>query len=131
MTLEVAALAAEVRAAAGPGAAPEALARAAWEALRQRVVGSGGLGEEASQVLSRGRGSRLTLLKALLDALGVPSRLAAARPATADTTAWRFPGPGLWSQPLLRLDLPSGPRWLDPTARQQPFGVLGERSLYA
>ncbi len=131
VTLEVAALAAEVRAAAGPGAAPEALARAAWEALRQRVVGSGGLGEEASQVLSRGRGSRLTLLKALLDALGVPSRLAAARPATADTTAWRFPGPGLWSQPLLRLDLPSGPRWLDPTARQQPFGVLGERSLDA
>jgi tetratricopeptide repeat protein len=131
-TLEVRALAEEIRAAAGPGASPERLARAAWDEVRARVVGSGGgLGEEASQVLSRGRGSRLTLLKALYDALGVPARVAVARPPLSDQTAGRFAGPGAWSHPLLRLDLPDGPRWLDPALRQQPFGAIGERALDA
>jgi hypothetical protein len=82
-------------------------------------------------VLSRGRGSRLALLKALLDALGLPARLALVRPQAADRTEYRFPGPGLWSVPVLRVDLPGGVRWLDPSLRQQPFGALAERALDA
>ncbi len=139
LTLEVRALAEEVRAAAGaapgPGAAAaewsaeEALVRAAYARVRQRVVGpAGSFGDEASVVLSRGRGSRLVLLKALLDALGVRARFALARPVTADATRYRFPSPGLWSVPLLRVELAGRVIWLDPSARQQPFGLLQERA---
>ncbi len=129
-TLELRALAAEVRVAAGAQAGPEALARAAYDRVRQLVVGTGSsLGEEASRVLSRGRGSRLVLLQALFEALGLTSRLALVRPQAADQSDDRFPGPGRWSQAVLRLDLPGGPRWLDPSLRQQPFGALSERAL--
>jgi hypothetical protein len=139
LTLEVRALAEEVRAAAGaapgPGAAAagwsaeEALVRAAYARVRQRVVGpAGSFGDEASVVLSRGRGSRLVLLKALLDVLGVRARFALARPVTADATRYRFPSPGLWSVPLLRVELAGRVIWLDPSARQQPFGLLQERA---
>jgi hypothetical protein len=131
-TLEVRALAASIRAAAGPKAGPEALARAAYTRVRELVVGNGSsLGEEASQVLSRGRGSRLMLLAAALQELGLPARLALLRSPSADQTDYRIPGPGLWSYPVIRLALPDGPRWLDPALRQQPFGALAERALDA
>jgi hypothetical protein len=61
----------------------------------------------------------------------VPARLAVVRPRSGDQTAYRFPSPGLWSVPVLRVDLPGGPRWLDPALRQQPFGALTERALDA
>jgi hypothetical protein len=133
-TLELRALAGALRArvaAAGAGG-PEALARAAYAEVRAQVVGQGGsFGEDASAVLSRGRGSRLTLLKALLDLLGVKARFAALRPFGNDQTDYRFPGPGLWAHPVLRVELPGGPAWLDPALRQQPFGFLPERALDA
>lgn len=131
-TLEVRRLADELRASAGPAAGPEALARAAYRRVRELVVGTGSpFGDEASQVLSRGRGSRLVLLQAVLQALGLPARLALVRPEAADATDYRFPGPGTWSHPVLRVGLPDGPRWLDPSLRQQPFGALPERALDA
>ncbi len=136
-TLELRAAAAAVRAradAAAPGgkAGPEALARAAYDEVRRLVVGQGGsIADDASAVLSRGRGSRLTLLKALLDLLGVPARFAALRPFGNDQTAWRYPGPGLWAHPVLRVELPGRVAWLDPALRQQPFGFLPERALDA
>lgn len=144
LTLEVRALAAEVRAAASAAPAPggattsapatpwtaeEAQVRAAYARVRQLVVGpAGSFGDEASVVLSRGRGSRLVLLKALLDALGVRARFALARPVTADATRYRFPSPALWGVPVLRVELPGQVLWLDPSARQQPFGLLQERA---
>lgn len=132
-TLELRAAAEAVRAAAGKGAGPEAICRAAYARVRELVVGQGGgLGEDASAVLSRGRGSRLVLLKALLDELGLTARFAAVRPFGADQTDYRFPSAGLWSQAVLRVELPGGAAlWLDPALRQQPFGALPERSLDA
>jgi len=130
-TLELRALAAEVKAAAGAGG-PEALTRAAYARVRQLVVGQGGsLAEDASVVLSRGRGSRLALLKGLLEVLGVPARLAVVRPPSGDQTAYRFPRPGLWSGQLLRVTLPDRVLWLDPSIRQMPFGGLPEPLLDA
>ncbi|MBL0275367.1 MAG: hypothetical protein IPQ24_04555 [Anaeromyxobacter sp.] len=134
LTLELRALAAEVRALARAGTATssatspgEALVRAAAERVRALVVGQGGsFGEEASVVLSRGRGSRLVLLKALLDALGVRARFALARPLGGDRTDYRFPSPALWSAPVLRVELPGQVLWLDLALRQQPFGLLSE-----
>jgi tetratricopeptide (TPR) repeat protein len=121
-TEEIRALAAEVRKAAGAGAGPVALVRAASVRVARDVLGQGGaFGDEASVVLSRGRGSRLLVLKALLSALGVPSRIALARPFAADASAWRFPGHGLYSYPLLRVDAGGERLWLDPGLRVAPF----------
>ena len=124
-TEEIRAFAAEIRAAAGPGAGPEALARAAWARVSRTILGGGaGLADDASEVLSRLRGSRLLLLQAVLSELGVRSRVALARPFSADPGAWRFPSAALFSAPLLRIDAPPGVIWLDPSIRVAPFGAL-------
>ncbi len=124
-TEELRALAAEVRTAAGPGADAAALARAAWARVARTVLGHGGpFGDEASVVLSRGRGSRLVLLAALLDALGVRARIALARPFGADASTWRFPSPNVYAQPLLRVEPGGEPLWLDPGVRVGPFATI-------
>lgn len=130
-TLEIRALAGEIRAAAGAGATTEALVRAAYARVQKLVLGQGAsLGDTASEVLSRGRGSRVLLLDAVLRALGVRARVALVRPSTADAEAWRFPTLGLYDRVLLAVgvDGPS-PVWLDTTLRQDPFGVLGSSLL--
>ena len=124
-SLELRTLADGIRAAAGPGATPAALARAAYARVATLVLGSSsGFGEDASAVLSRGRGSRLVVLKAVLDVLGVRTRIALARPFPADPTPYRFPGPALYSHPLLRIEAGGPPVWLDPAMRRNPFGAL-------
>ena len=69
----------------------EALVRAAHEAVMDKVDGNGPLTDQASHVLSRGRGNRTLLLVALLDALGIPARVALVRPFYVDPQPWRFP----------------------------------------
>jgi hypothetical protein len=124
-TEELRALAGEVRTAAGPGAGPAALARAAWERVSRTVLGQGGaFGDEASVVLSRGRGSRIVVLQALLEALGVRARIALARPFGADAQEWRFPRHALWAQPLLRVEAGGEPVWLDPGNRLAPWATI-------
>jgi hypothetical protein len=124
-TEEVRAFAREVRAAAGPGAAPLALARAAYARVAKAVLGEGGaLGEDASAVLSRGRGNRLAVLKAVLSELGLQARFALARPFTADPAPYRFPTLELYAAPLLRVETGGGTIWLDPSQRMMPFGAL-------
>jgi cellulose synthase operon protein C len=124
-TEELRQLAAEVRAAAGAGAPPIALVRAAYARVAKDVLGhGGGIGEDASQVLSRGRGGRLVVLKAVLGVLGVPARIALVRPFSADPAAWRFPPLGLWSTPLLRVKVGAETLWLDPSERLNPFGAF-------
>jgi cellulose synthase operon protein C len=119
---EVAALAEELRKAAGPGATPAALVRAAYARVQKDVLGDGSLGEEGSDVLSRGRGSRLAALQALLRALGIPSRVALVRPFQADPSEWRFPlASRQFSNPLLRVRAGGETFWLDPTTRHAPF----------
>ncbi|WP_242395545.1 DUF3857 domain-containing protein [Anaeromyxobacter oryzisoli] len=125
-TAELRALADAIRIAAGPGASPAALVRAAYARVTRDVLGQGDgdLAEEASAVLSRGRGSRLLVLKAVLSALGVPARLAFVRPYGADPAPWRFPRMALWSTPLLRVKAGGEILWLDPSTRQNPFGAI-------
>jgi hypothetical protein len=124
-TLEITTLARELRAAAGADADAETLARAAWTLVATRVTGgAGSLADDAGEVLSRGRGSRITLLKALLAELGVESRIALVRPFEADPRPWRFPRHGLYGAALLRLRLPGRDLWIDPNQRDAPFGSL-------
>jgi tetratricopeptide (TPR) repeat protein len=131
-TVELAAFAREVRQAAGRRASPEALARAAWRRVAERVLGSGGsLGDDASEILSRGRGSRTLLLKAVLDALGVEARIALVRPFEADPAPQRFPRHGLYRQTLLRIRAGGRELWIDPDERGAPFGSLPPPALDA
>jgi hypothetical protein len=125
-TEELRALAAEVRRAAGPGADATALVRAASARVAKTVLGQGGgaFGDEASVALSRGRGSRILVLKALLSALGVKARIAMARPFAADQGAWRFPSHGFYSYALLRVEGGGEPLWLDPGLRVAPFATI-------
>jgi hypothetical protein len=122
---ELRAFAREVRAAAGTGADPMALARAAYARVATSVLGEGsGLGEDASAVLSRGRGSRLVVLKAVLAELGLRARFALVRPFSVDPAPYRFPSIGLHAAPLLRVEVGGATVWLDPSQRLMPFGVL-------
>lgn len=131
-TVEIAAIARELREAAGPGAGPELLARAAWTVVASRIAGgTGSLASDASEVLSRGRGSRLILMKALLGALGIESRIALVRPFEADPRPYRFPRHGLYGQALLRIRAGGGTLWIDPDERDAPFGALPSSALDA
>ena len=109
------------------GASPrtgEALLRAAYQAVMEKVDGSGPFTDQASHVLSRGRGNRTLLLVALLDALGVPARFALVRPFYVDPQRWLFPRLDLYSVPAVRAEVNGTVFWLDPSARWAPFGAL-------
>jgi hypothetical protein len=124
-TEEVRAYAERIRAEAGAGAKPAALARAAYARVARDVLGQGSaLGDDASEILSRGRGSRLVLLAAVLDALGMKARFALARPFAADPAPYRFPSPAHWSAVLLRVEVGGEVVWLDPALRRTPFGAI-------
>jgi hypothetical protein len=131
-TAELEALAREVRAAAGPGAGGEALARAAHAAVAGRVRGGGaGLGSDASEVLSRGRGGRTLLLECLLDLLGVEARVVLVRRGEEEPVAYRFAGAWLYSMALLRVRADGRELWLDAEPRNAPFGALSAGVLDA
>jgi hypothetical protein len=105
--------------------AEEALARAAYRRVNQLVLGQGGsFGEPAGSILSRGRGSRTVLLKSLLDALGVKSRVALLRDFTRDPAPYRFPRPDHYRHAVLRIEAGGRVLWLDPSTRGAPFGTL-------
>jgi hypothetical protein len=110
--------------AAGRRLEGEALVREAYRQVMDRVEGSGSLGDQASHVLSRGRGNRLLLLAATLDALGVPARIALVRPFHADPTPHRFPRLDLYGVAVLRVEAGGRVIWLDPAVRWNPFEVL-------
>ncbi|HET6923084.1 MAG TPA: hypothetical protein VFI16_08050, partial [Anaeromyxobacteraceae bacterium] len=126
-SLEVRDLAASVARPPGSAAplAGEALLRAAYGRVTELVEGQGGAwSEPASHVLSRGRGSRTVLLKAVYAALGVKARLALVRPFPNDQTPYRFPRPDLYGHQVLRVEQGGRVVWLDPSTRYTPFGVL-------
>jgi hypothetical protein len=110
-----------------PGASPrtgEALVRAAHEAVIRKVEGTGPFTDQASHVLSRGRGNRTLLLVALLDALDIPARVALVRPFYVDPQPWLFPRLDLYSVPVVRAEADGKVLWLDPAARWAPFDAL-------
>jgi tetratricopeptide (TPR) repeat protein len=115
------------REAAGGRTGLEAV-RAVHAAVSRRILGrDGGLSSSAAASLASERGSRLWLLRASLEALGIPTRLALVRTFHADPSAYRFPSTGLLTYTALRAEVPGhGPVWLDSAVRFAPFGELPE-----
>jgi hypothetical protein len=78
--------------AAGQGRSGSALVAAVYSAVMARLTGRDeGLGTPAAASLAQERGSRMWLLKAALESLGVEARVALVRPFSADPGSYRFP----------------------------------------
>ena len=124
---------------ARPGSSTDALARRAGgggaedtarriyaavaQAVRGRSTGTD-FNQSAAHVLAQGRGNRLVVLKAALASAKIPSHIVLARTFVADPAAYRFPRSELYGYALLRIDLPGGPSWVDPSYRLAPFNQL-------
>jgi hypothetical protein len=123
---EVIAFAREIAASVPPGERTgEALAKAAYRKVDEVVLGLGSMSEGAGSILSRRRGSRTVLLKAVLDVLGVRARIALVRGFGKDPASYRFPEPSLYGHAVLRVESGGRVAWLDPSLRWTPYGVLG------
>ena len=118
------------RSAAG-GANGEEAVRAVHAAVMKKLQGrDAGLGVSASASLAQDRGSRLWALKASLEALGFPTRLAAVRTTDTDPRPYAFPNESLLPYVALRTTLPDGRFvWLDTSVRLSPFGELPESAV--
>jgi cellulose synthase operon protein C len=105
--------------------------RALHAAVMKRLPGRDvGLAQSAISTLSQDRGSRLMLLKAGLESLGIPARLAVVRPFSSDPAPYLFPTESLLPFSCLRVLVPGGePLWVDTTVRFGPFGQLPEHAL--
>ncbi|ADO69582.1 tetratricopeptide repeat protein [Stigmatella aurantiaca] len=89
-----------------------------------------GLAQSAATTVAQDRGSRLMLLKASLDVLGIPARLAMVRTFYTDPAPYLFPADALLTFVALRVDLPGeAPLWLDTSVRFGPFGGLPESAM--
>jgi hypothetical protein len=104
--------------------------QALYEAVMARVRGrDAGLSASASATLAQGRGSRLWLLKAALEAQGIPARLAAVRTFSVDPASYLFPNEALFPYLCVVVTLSSGETlWLDTATRWAPFGELPENA---
>ncbi|MFN0063610.1 MAG: hypothetical protein ACKVPX_13970 [Myxococcaceae bacterium] len=123
--------------AAAAGQQGEAAARAIHAAVMTRISGrDGGLNPSASTSFAGSRGSRLLVMKAALEAVGLPARVALVRPFSVDPAPYLFPNETLFPYGCLRVTLPGGKHvWLDTVIRNAPFGelpeqVAGEREAY-
>lgn len=111
--------------------------KALHAAVMKRVSGRDmGLSQSASATVAQDRGSRLMLLKAGLESLGIPARIAVVRTFSADPAQYRFPEASLLPYAGLRVELKGEePVWIDTAVRFGPFGELpepamGERDAY-
>jgi tetratricopeptide (TPR) repeat protein len=104
--------------------------RAVHAAVMERIPGrDAGLAVGASSTLAQDRGSRLWLLKAALESLGIPTRLVAVRTFASDPSPYRFPNENLLPYMCLRAEIPhQDPVWLDTIIRFGPFGQLPEQA---
>ena len=93
------------------------------QAVRGRSTGTD-FNSSAAHVLAQGRGNRLMLLKATLASAQIPSHIVLTRTFGNDPAPFRFPRGELFGYALLRIDLPDGPVWADPSYRLAPFGQL-------
>jgi tetratricopeptide (TPR) repeat protein len=105
--------------------------KALHAAVMQRFIGrDSGLGQSASSTVSQDRGSRLMVMKAGLDTLGIPSRIAAIRTFNTDPAPYLFPQDSLLPFAALRVEVPgSEPVWVDTSVRFGPFGELPESAM--
>jgi cellulose synthase operon protein C len=104
--------------------------RALYGAVMQKLQGRDlGLGISAAASVAQDRGSRLWLLKAGLESLGFPSRIALVRTFGADPAPYLFPDEQLFQYVCIRTQLEDGSvLWLDPLVRFAPFGELPEQA---
>jgi tetratricopeptide (TPR) repeat protein len=114
-----------VRRAGGSGAAETArnVHAAVSQAVRGRSTGTD-LQSSAAHVLAQGRGSRLLVVKAALASARIPSHIVFVRTFLSDPAPYRFPRGDLYGFAVLRIDLPGGAAWLDPSYRLAPFNQL-------
>jgi predicted Zn-dependent protease len=112
--------------------------KALHSAIAKRIPGRDvGVMQSATSTLAQDRGSRLMLLKASLETLGITARLAEVRTFSSDPAPYLFPNDQLLlSYSGLRVELPGEePLWVDTSVRFGPFGMLpenplGERDVY-
>ena len=99
-------------------------------AVMQRLSGNdAGLAGSAAQSLALDRGSRLWTMKTALEAIGLPTRIAAVRTFSTDAGDQVLPDESLLSYVGLRVELPEGQElWLDTSTRFAPFGELPEQA---
>lgn len=97
---------------------------AIYDGVMKRVEGDESAGKSASETLAEGRGSRLNLTKALLDASGFTTRLVALRSDSLSTWQNTLPAFDLWKTVVLSVDLPEGEVILFPALRWAPFGSV-------
>lgn len=103
-------------------------AEALFRAVHLRVAseeGAGFLLDPATYVLARGRGERVMLLRAALQAAGVPCRVLLVHPLDRDGAAPRdVPGLLRYTWPVIAADVEGGTVWMDPTLEGVPFDYL-------
>jgi len=105
--------------------------RALYGAVMEKLAGrDAGLAQSAASSLAQDRGSRLWLLKAALESIGIPARIAAIRTFATDPAPYRFPTETLLPYVALHVEVPGQqqPLWLDTTLRFGPFGKLPEQA---
>ncbi|WP_163866376.1 tetratricopeptide repeat protein [Myxococcus eversor] len=105
--------------------------KALHAAVMQRFSGrDNGLGQSAASTVAQDRGSRLAMVKAGLEELGIPSRVAAVRTFNVDPNDYLFPNDSLLPYAALRVEVPgSEPVWVDTSVRFGPFGELPEFAM--
>ena len=105
--------------------------KAVHAAVMQRFSGhDNGLGQSAASTLAQDRGSRLMVMKAALDTLGIPARIAAIRAFYVDPAQYLFPNDNLAPFAALYVEVPdSEPVWVDTSVRFAPFGELPESAV--
>jgi hypothetical protein len=109
------------------GVNPADTARKIYAAVTQAVRGRSNAGEfqvSAAHILAQGRGNRLLVLKAALASAQIPSHIVFARTFLSDQSPYRFPRGDVYAYAILRIDLPGGPAWVDPSYRLAPFNQL-------
>ncbi len=116
------------RAAVGPKTGIEAV-KALYAAVHQKLQGrDGSLPVSASASVAQDRGSRLWALKAGLEAVGIPARIAAVRTFSTDPASYRFPNENQLPYLCVQVPLPEGEVWLDTAVRFAPFGELPQQA---
>lgn len=89
-----------------------------------------GLAQSAISTMPQDRGSRLMMMKAGLEALGMTTRIAVMRPFTSDPAPYLFAADVLLAYPVLRVQLSEDETiWVDTGVRFGPFGQLPENAL--
>lgn len=79
----------------------------------------------ASWVWTSGKGSRLLLMKALLDIGGVPNEMVLVKPFSAPVADNAVPELRFYSQPVLRVDVgDDAPLWLDPSLTHARYNYV-------